>query len=76
MWAVIENEYAKDKRIGYAELKTVDRDDGDEWFPVMYCINEDNYLDIYVQYEIDECEMKEIKKTLAIYLEDEGLWED
>lgn len=29
MWAVIENEYAKDKRIGYAELETVDRDDGD-----------------------------------------------
>ena len=42
----------------------------------MYRINEDNDLDVYVQYEIGECEMKEIIKTLAIYLEDEGLWED
>lgn len=76
MWSVIENEYVKDRKIGYAELKTIDSDDGNSWFPVMYRINEDNDLDIYVQYEIDECEMKEIKKALAIYLEDEGVWED
>lgn len=76
MWVVIENEYAKDKKIGYAELETIGRDDGDGWFSVMYRINEDNDLDVYVQYEIDECEIKEIIKTLAIYLEDERLWED
>lgn len=76
MWVVIENKYAKDKKIGYAEVETINKDDGDEWFSVMYRINEDNDLDVYVQYEIDEREMKEIIKTLAIYLEDEGLWED
>lgn len=76
MWVVIENEYAKNKEIGYAELETIGRDDGDEWFSVMYRINEDNDLDVYVQYEIDKDEIKEIIKTLAIYLEDEGLWED
>ena len=76
MWVVIENKYAKDKKIGYAELETINKNNGDEWFSVMYRINEDNDLDVYVQYEIDECEMKEIIKTLAIYLEDEGLWGD
>lgn len=76
MWVVIENKYAKDKKIGYAELKTIDKNNGDEWFSVMYRINEDNDLDVYVQYEIDKDEIKKIIKTLAIYLEDEGLWED
>lgn len=76
MWVVIENKYAKDKKIGYAELETIDKNDGNEWFPVMYRINEDNDLDVYVQYEIDEDEIRKIIKTLAIYLDDEGLWED
>lgn len=76
MWVVIENKYAKDKKIGYAELETIDKDDGDECLSVMYRINEDNDLDVYVQCEIDEDEIRKIIKTLAIYLEDEGLWED
>jgi hypothetical protein len=76
MWVVIENKYAKDKKIGYAELETIDKDDGDEWLSVMYRINEDNDLDVYVQCEIDEDEIRKIIKTLAIYLDDEGLWED
>lgn len=76
MWVVIENKYAKDKKIGYAELETIDKDDGDECFSVMYRINEDNDLDVYVQCEIDEDEIRKIIKTLAIYLDDEGLWED
>lgn len=76
MWVVIENKYAKDKKIGYAELETIGRDDGDEWFSVMYRINEDNDLDVYVQHEIDKDEIEKIIKTLVIYLEDEGLWED
>lgn len=76
MWVVIENEYAKDKKIGYAELETIDKNNGSEWFSVMYRINEDNDLDVYVQYEIDEDEIEKIIKTLSIYLEDEGLWED
>lgn len=76
MWVVIENKYAKDKKIGYAELETIDKDDGDECLSVMYRINEDNDLDVYVQYEIDEDEIEKIIKTLAIYLDDEGLWED
>ena len=42
----------------------------------MYRINEDNDLDVYVLYEIDEDEIEKIIKILAIYLEDEGLWED
>lgn len=76
MWVVIENKYAKDKKIGYAELETIDKDDGDEWLSVMYRINEDNDLDVYVQCEIDEDEIRKIIKTLAIYLDDKGLWED
>lgn len=36
MWVVIENKYAKDKKIGYAEVETINKDDGDEWFSVMY----------------------------------------
>lgn len=76
MWVVIENKYAKDKKIGYAELEAIDKNDGNEWFPVMYRINEDNDLDVYVQCEIDEDEIRKIIKTLAIYLDDEGLWED
>lgn len=76
MWVVIENKYAKDKKIGYAELETMDKDDGDECLSVMYRINEDNDLDVYVQCEIDEDEIRKIIKTLAIYLDDEGLWED
>jgi len=76
MWVVIENKYAKDKKIGYAELETIDKDDGDECLSVMYRINEDNDLDVYVQCEIDEDEIRKIIKTLAIYLDDEGLWED
>lgn len=76
MWVVIENKYAKDKKIGYAELETIDKNNGNEWFPVMYRINEDNELDVYVQYEIDEDEIEKIIKTLAIYLDDERLWED
>lgn len=76
MWVVIENKYAKDKKIGYAELETIDKDDGDECLSVMYRINEDNDLDVYVQCEIDEDEIRKIIKTLAICLDDEGLWED
>lgn len=76
MWVVIENKYAKDKKIGYAELEIIDKDDGDECLSVMYRINEDNDLDVYVQCEIDEDEIRKIIKTLAIYLDDEGLWED
>ena len=76
MWVVIENKYAKDKKIGYAELETIDKDDGDECLSVMYRINEDNDLDVYVQCEIDEDEIRKIIKPLAIYLDDEGLWED
>lgn len=76
MWVVIENKYAKDKKIGYAELETIDKDDGDECLSVMYRINEDNDLDVYVQCEIDEDEIRKIIKTLAIYLDDEELWED
>lgn len=76
MWVVIENKYAKDKKIGYAELETIDKDDGDECLSVMYRINEDNDLDVYVQCEIDEDEIRKIIKTLAIYLDDKGLWED
>lgn len=76
MWVVIENKYAKDKKIGYAELETIDKDDSDECLSVMYRINEDNDLDVYVQCEIDEDEIRKIIKTLAIYLDDEGLWED
>ena len=76
MWTVIENEYVKDKKIGYAELETIDSEDGDSWFPVMYQINEDNELEVYVQYEIDEDEMAEIKKALTFYLEDNDIWEE
>ena len=39
MWVVIENKYAKDKKIGYAELETIDKNNGNEWFSVMYRIN-------------------------------------